>query len=374
MLPYLGVFFASSSLIALSEKIKKNQRLFFVILALALPCMLAGFRADHIGTDTEVYLMPTINAATSSHSFSEYLNTSWYRIWRFLSVKDFERGFTLVVYITTKLLGAFWTKSILEMLTIAPTYLAIKKYGKYPAWLGMMVFYLTTYNSTLNMMRQSIAVAFTLLGILYFIERNKKGFVTCLLVGCSFHTSGVVLLLIAAMFYFIKPKQQLDTLFSRRVELQKVALILVLGIASLFSLGLVSSILKIIGLGSYVNYFGGTFHFVQNQFLNRFPIMLFILISWNKWNEGESYARFFIAMFILEVLCLQLISVNVYSGRIAYFFSSVNVLAYPSLCYCRPQKGRRFLMISALLAYLLLYWWFYYGIKGIDATIPYVMI
>ena len=224
------------------------------------------------------------------------------------------------------------------------------------------------------MMRQSIAVAFTLLGILYFIERNKKGFVTCLLVGCSFHTSGVVLLLIAAMFYFIKPKQQLDTLFSRRVELQKVALILVLGIASLFSLGLVSSILKIIGLGSYVNYFGGTFHFVQNQFLNRFPIMLFILISWNKWNEGESYARFFIAMFILEVLCLQLISVNVYSGRIAYFFSSVNVLAYPSLCYCRPQKGRRFLMISALLAYLLLYWWFYYGIKGIDATIPYVMI
>ena len=374
MLPYLGVFFASSSLIALSEKIKKNQRLFFVILALALPCILAGLRANHIGTDTEVYLMPTINAATSSHSFSEYLDTSWYRIWRFLSVKDFERGFTLVVYITTKLLGAFWTKFILEMLIIAPTFLAIKKYGKYPAWLGMMVFYLTIYNSTLNMMRQSVAVAFTLLGILYFIERNKKGFVTCLLVGCSFHISGVVLLLITAMFYFIKPNQQLDTLFSRRVELQKVALILVLGIASLFSLGVVSSILKIIGLGSYVNYFGGTFHFVQNQFLSRFPIMLLMLISWYKWNEGESNARFFIAMFILEILCLQLTSVNIYSGRIAYFFSSVNVLAYPSLCYCRPQKGRRFFMISALLGYLLFYWWFYYGVQGIDATIPYVMI
>lgn len=373
MLPYISVFFASSSLIAFSERIKKNQRLFFVILALVLPCLLAGFRANHIGTDTEVYLMPTINAATSSHSFSEYLGTSWYRIWRFLSVKDFERGFTIVVYIITKLLGSFWTKFILEMLIIAPIYLSIKKYAKYPAWLGMMVFYLTTYNSTLNMIRQSVAVSFTLLGILYFLEKSKKGFITCFLVAISFHVSGIVLALIATIFYFIKSNRQDDNIALMKSEIRKVVLILVIGVVALFSLGIVSQILTILGLGNYVNYFGGTFHFVPNQFLSRLPIIFLMIISWYKWNEGESNARFFIAMFIIELLCLQLTSVNIYSGRIAYYFSSINVLTYPSLCYCRPQRGRRFFVISALLIYLMLYWWFYYGVQGIDGTIPYMI-
>ncbi|MCO4579619.1 hypothetical protein Si070_01265 [Streptococcus infantarius subsp. infantarius] len=373
MLPYLSVFFLSSSLLALTDRIKKNQRYFFIVLALALPCFLAAYRADHIGTDTEVYLIPTINAATYSNSFSEYLDTSWFRIWRFLVVRDFERGFTVVVYIVTKVLGSFWTKFILETFIIIPVYMAIKKYNKYPVWLGMTVFYMTTYNSTLNMIRQSVAVSFTILGIVYLLEKNKIGFMACLLLATSFHVSGLALLLIRLLYYFVKVNNSGSDTLAVKVELRKVIIILITGILTLLLLEFVPKLLTIIGLGNYINYFTGTFHFVPKQIIIRVPIMFFMWMNWKQWNKEEQNARFFIAMFILTLLCLQLISVNIYSGRIAYYFSIIEILTYPSLCYCDAKKSKRFLMISLLLIYILIYWWFYYGVQGIDGTIPYVI-
>ncbi|HFU3952251.1 TPA: EpsG family protein [Streptococcus suis] len=373
MLPYLSVFFLSSSLLALAEKIKKNQRTIFIALALALPCFLAAYRADYIGTDTEVYLMPTINAATYSNSFSAYLDTSWFRIWRFLVVRDFELGFTVVVYVVSKVLGSFWTKFILEAFIIIPVYTAIKKHGRYPSWLGMMVFYLTTYNSTLNMIRQSVAVSFTILGIIYLFEKKKIGFLICLLLATSFHVSGLALLPIGLMYYFVKVGSSRNGDLAVKIELRKVIIILIAGILTLFLFGFVPKLLTIIGLGNYINYFTGTFHFVPKQFIIRVPIMFFMWVNWRQWNKEEQNARFFIAMFILALLCLQLVSVNIYSGRIAYYFSIIEVLTYPSLCYCESKKSKRFLMIILLIIYILVYWWFYYGVQGIDGTIPYVV-
>lgn len=372
MLPYLSVFFMSSTLIAFSEIVKKNQRLFFVILALALPCLLAGYRASHIGTDTEVYLTPMMDAATSAYSFSEYLDFGWYRIWRFLFVRDFEFGFTSLVFITTRFFGAFWTKTIIEALIVIPVYLSIKKYAKYPTWLGMLVFYLITYNSTLNMIRQSVAVSFTLLGIMYLMEKNRLGIVSCLLVAISFHISGLALALIVSVYYFIKSGKK-NEVHLRYSELRKVVLILVVGVATLFSLGLVSRILTMVGLGNYVNYFGGEFHFVPNMFIIRLPIMILIALGWRNWNKEENNSRFFLAMFIVTLLCLQLVSVNSYSGRIAYYFSSIEVLTYPSLCYSNPRKLNRFLMMSLLISYMVVYWCVYYGVQGIDGTMPYMI-
>lgn len=372
MLPYLSVFLISSSLIAFSEIVKKNQRLFFVILAIALPCILAGYRASHIGTDTEGYLTPMIKAATSAYSFSDYLDYGWFRIWRFLFVKNFEIGFTSLVYVTAKFLGDFWTKTIIEMLIVVPVYLSIKKYGKYPTWLGMLVFYLITYNSTLNMIRQSVAVSFTLLGTMYLLEKNRLGFITCLLVAISFHISGLALLLIAAIFYFVKSDKQNSTAIIHS-ELRRVLLVFGIGVATLFSLGIVSRILTIVGLGNYVNYFGGEFHFVPNMFIIRLPIMILIAMGWHRWNNKERNARFFLVMFLITILCLQLVSVNSYSGRIAYYFSAIEVLTYPSLCYSRQRQLNRFLITSLLISYLVVYWWVYYGVQGIDGTIPYMI-
>ncbi|MFV8211406.1 EpsG family protein [Streptococcus pluranimalium] len=374
MLPYLSVFFMSSGLLALSDKIKKSQRYIFVILALILPCILAGLRASFIGTDTEVYLMPTINAAISSNSFSDFLDTGWFRIWRYLYVRDFERGFTLLIYVSSRLLGLFWTKFIIQALIIVPVYVALKKYKKYPIWFGMLIFYFLTYNSTLNMIRQSIAVSFMLLGLIYLMESERRKFLLCFLVSISFHISGIILVINALLYFFIKSKsKEQDSRIFIENELTKVLIIFVFGILTLFSIGLVSKILGIIGLGSYSHYFNGVFHFVPNRFLIRLPILFLIIFNWRKWNYSEDNSRFFLAMFMISIMCSQLVSVNTYSGRIAYYFTIFEVLSIPSICYANKNRTIRYLMILFIIVYLVVYWWSYYYIEGIDATVPYML-
>lgn len=374
MFPYLSVFLLSSALLAFADKVKKSQRLVFVALALLLPSLLAGYRADFIGTDTEVYLMPTIRAAMDARSFGDYLESSWFRIWRYLYVGSFELGFTSVVYITTKVLGPIWAKVIIQMLIVAPVYFSIKKYGKYPSWLGMLVFYLTTYNSTLNLIRQSIAMSFVLLGTIYFLEKSKRGFLASLLVAISFHRTGVVLIVIALLINFVKSNSSYNDKGVIASELRKTWLVVGIAIAALFSLTYVIQILRLVGLSSYTNYLGEGFRFVMNQSVLRLPILLLIFCNWRKWNQNERNARIFLLMFILTLLCWQLTSVNIYSGRISYYFSSIEVLSYPSLCYTLVNKNNRFLMIVCLLVFLFAYWWIFYVYYGIDATFPYVIL
>lgn len=374
MFPYLSVFLLSSALLAFADKVKKNQRSIFVIFALLLPCLLAGYRADFIGTDTEAYLMPTIRAAMDARSFGDYLESSWFRIWRYLYVGSFELGFTSVVYIITKVLGPIWAKVIIQMLIVAPVYFSIKKYGKYPSWLGMLVFYLTTYNSTLNLIRQSIAMSFVLLGTIYFLEKSKRGFLASLLVAISFHRTGVVLIVIALLIHFVKSNSSYNDKGVIASELRKTWLVVGIAIAALFSLTYVIQILRLVGLSSYTNYLGEGFRFVLNQSVFRLPILLLIFCNWRKWNQNERNARIFLLMFILTLLCWQLTSVNIYSGRISYYFSSVEVLSYPSLCYTLVNKNNRLLMIVCLIVFLFAYWWIFYVYYGIDATFPYAIL
>lgn len=374
MFPYISVFLLSSSLLALAERIQKSQRWFFVAVALFLPCVLAGLRANFIGTDTEVYLMPTITAAQDARSFAEYLESSWFRIWRYLYVGNFEIGFTSVVYIATKLFGAIWTKIVIQLLIVVPVYLSIKKYGKYPAWLGMLVFYFTTYNATLNLIRQSIAMSFVLLGTIYFLEKSKRGFLACLVIAVLFHKTGVVLLVVAALIHFIKISSQSNDYLSRKIELRNVLIVVGFAIAGLFSLSLVIQILRLAGLSNYTNYLGDGFRFVVNQSVLRLPIIVLIIFNWRKWNESERNARVFLLMFILTLLCWQLTSVNIYVGRISYYVSVIEVITYPSLCYTHIKKSNRFFMLSYLLVFLVSYWWIFYIYYGFDATVPYMIL
>lgn len=373
MFPYIITFLLSTLLLFFSDRVKVNQRNYIVILALILPAVLAAFRVNNIGTDVEVYLNPIINAALETSSFDEYLNFEWFGEWRPVLVSEFEIGFTTLVYFIANSFGVTWTKFILQLLIIFPIYIAIKKYNKYPAWLGMLVFYLMMYNSTLNMIRQSIAISFILLAIVYFLENKKKYFIISFLIAVLFHKTAFILLVIVALYYWIR----LKSLHHKTIiysEFYKVFIVILLAVCGLFSINLIAKLLSLIGYDSYLNYLEGKFYFLPNQLAYHAPIFLLICYNWKKWNSYEYNARFFLALFVLMLVCLQLRSINMYLGRVASFFGCFSVLIYPSLCYTSRSQTKRFLMISYLIIYLGIYWYQYYVINGIDATIPYLML
>ena len=160
MTPYIIVFMISIGLFALSDRVIFTQRKPVVFVAVITLCLLAGLRAESIGTDTRVYLVPIFEAAKKCHSLGEYLNSSFHAFtWTTDYVKDMEPLFPLLVLIVTKITGSLYcVQTILELCVILPLYIAVRKDKQTNLWMAMFVFCMAFYNPSMNMMRQSIAM------------------------------------------------------------------------------------------------------------------------------------------------------------------------------------------------------------------------
>ena len=92
MIIYIICFIISCILIKVSDKVKSNKIVYFIIntIALLIPCLLAAFRDTSIGTDVEVYVKQLFEKSEISKDFSNYLNCNWWWIYRIKYVSDFE--------------------------------------------------------------------------------------------------------------------------------------------------------------------------------------------------------------------------------------------------------------------------------------------
>ena len=171
---YVVGFILSTLLLVISNKILKRQRWFVFLFALLIPCCIAGFRAETVGTDIRTYLTHMIDAAVYADNFKEYLNTSWFMVWRNVYVKDYEIGFILLVFLLTKVFNSiFVVQFVIQLITILPIFIAIKNMKvKLPIWLCMITYYLMIFNTTLNLMRQAIGMAFAFLAYVYLQNNN----------------------------------------------------------------------------------------------------------------------------------------------------------------------------------------------------------
>ena len=123
---YIIGFIISTLLLSFSNKIVKRQRWFFTCIALLIPCCIAGFRAESVGTDVYTYLAPMTNAAISSDNIVDYMSTSWYRVYRNLYVSNYEIGFSLLVYFIAKVFkNIYAVQFAIQAITIIPLYIEI---------------------------------------------------------------------------------------------------------------------------------------------------------------------------------------------------------------------------------------------------------
>lgn len=378
MTVYLIGFFTSILILAFSEKVIKKQRWFFVFIALLIPCLIAGFRADTVGIDTEGYQVPMIKAAIYSNNFIEYMNSSWYRIWRNLYVKDYEIGFTLVVYIISKIFKSIVAvQFVIQLLTVVPIYLAIKKSGS-RTWIGMSVYYFIFFNTSLNMMRQMIAVGLVILALQYYIENNRKIFMALIVSGIFIHISGILGVGIVFLYKYIQQDSRKTKFIGVKINSYYINMVTVIFFAIMALLGIefIARILPYIGLGKYVNYLisvtgTGRLEFLPNQVITRLPVFILFIVNWKELRKNEGKLRFYFTMLCLDTIVAQLASINIYSGRIATYFTIFGVHSYESLC----THGRYKVTTQMLLfIYLVFYWWYFYVLLGRDSTIPYLFI
>lgn len=155
-----------------------------------IPSLIAGLRGDNVGRDVLTYVVPNMDDAvvcSSMEEVCEAVEGAWE--WAYVGLLyGLSRFFTDA----GPLLFSF------QLLTVGPIALAafLMRRQLNPA-LAMAVYFFCYYNWSFNMMRQFVAVAFVLLGLVLFIRREGRFgggglWLGCLAFACLFHKSGVL--------------------------------------------------------------------------------------------------------------------------------------------------------------------------------------
>ncbi len=372
---YLLTFAVSCIFIANGEKAKKNRKI-IVAFGLLLPCLLAGLRARTVGTDVQVYVVPMYEAAMKSSGIRDFYTSLIPYGYSFRSIYEYEYGFTFVLFVVTKLTRKLQAVLlVIQALTVFPLYSGLKAFKKYnesfSTWLGMMTYYLFFYNTTLNVMRQWIAIAVLVFATKYLFSNQHKKYYAFVVVASLFHTSALLGVLVGLIYYYLynyKKTRWSVNLNGKKVHNRSLRtfLIVFLAVMALFTITAWRSVLEILGLGRYGTYIGEGLIFSINQIILRAPLFIVYLFR-KRTLRSNAYYSLFIVLFFIDVVLSQLVYSSTYAYRIAMYFAGYNVFLYP-ITFCEKNKRAGVLMLGA---FLLVYWMYMVVYTGSD-SIPYV--
>lgn len=344
--------------------------------------LLAGLRASTVGTDTTSYALPLYQLASHSDSFAGFYSSSWYRVWRYSEVSSFEIGYLILVWLSSRL-GSFQILlSLTSLLTIAPIYAALAlKRDRVSLTVSMMLFMLVNFNTTLNGMRQWIAIAFVLLAVFALYRDDMPVFrqwkvILSLFVAFLFHTSAIIGILLLIIRLLLRKGNPVPRYF----------VITASALAVLLALGTMGRLLTAFGLDKYVTYIGtGSVHIVFSALTLQVPFFLLALYLFNSRRIDERTAVFFLTVMTLSVIASQMASVGTHSGRIGLYFDifEIPLAGLVSKTFARrsdigtalpliQQPLTAILLPMICLAYGLFYWIYYYLVSGSGETIPYM--
>ncbi|SEL03070.1 EpsG family protein [Ruminococcus albus] len=183
------------------KKSAKRLAILYSFIALFVPSLLAGMRADTVGKDVLEYAIRTFDLANTS-SFIETFK---------LTTEPF--GYALLAYITSLFAddaGAFLFTS--QVMVIVPIYLIAYKYRSVtPMWQTMLAYMFLFYNNSFNVMKQSVSAVFILLFYIYMNEQKYRKMLACFIVAFSFHFSAVFGLVFIFIVKFLNGKKNKET-------------------------------------------------------------------------------------------------------------------------------------------------------------------
>lgn len=157
-------------------------------IVILLPSALAGVRDSGVGWDTEIY---------GNHHYDLMRSYSYLSIkefWRLILNDEFggEKLYFLWIFISVKLTGDIHLYYFsIQFFICLFTYISILHNRKNASMVLMeFVFLFLFYNLSLNIMRQSMALAFALFSYRFFIEKRWLIFIPLFVVVCNLHNSG----------------------------------------------------------------------------------------------------------------------------------------------------------------------------------------
>lgn len=379
---YLITFSFSTFLLMLAEtgKSKKITKHVLVFLGLLMPILLASMRKIGVGTDTKVYTFMLYDAAQNAQSFFDYLGKSVYSNFQYKAVTKWEIGYNLVVYFSTKLTGSIQGVFFLtHALIIGFIYKGLKKIeGDFSISFSMLLFYLLFYGTSLNLMRQWMAISILFYGFHFLQKKDIKKYILTVVFATLFHNSGIIGAVILLLYFYLEneSKNVNITIGEKVVDIGIRRVVFVFGMAILLLIGL-EAFARILGainnvFARYVRlYISGTIKIMPMQIVRRVPVLAILFYSWKRLKWKEPATPFLYGMFMLDLVTSQLGGITNQSSRLGYFFSVYELILFSNVVRSQQKRQRLIWGIFFLVYYT---FWFYYDmvLMGRAEIVPYL--
>lgn len=327
-----------------------------------LPCLLAGLRAPHIGTDVNVYVVPVIEEMRSSGKSLLSLLYS-----------EIFVGETNGIFVTTLLYtasrfrnGVFLALFAIEFICLFPVYKVIQKqkYSELLKVLSLLCYYCFFYHLSLNLMKQCMAIAITLWGF-ELLKKNKHWQYLAMVAATALlvHKTAFLAILVYGIYILTvnRKEMQLDKYLGIRVRLQKKsAIYLRAGIFFALLIGAVAVLLNMKSIllvliqfkHSYVYQLSHMtpFHLKYSNFLVMAMILAPVLAFRAKLLIKDYKCRFYTYMLLLSALLYQFVGVSPALYRVSLYSMIFVILAVPNFINLFKRKMR--LVMTAYYAFI----------------------
>jgi hypothetical protein len=166
------------------KEIPLHIRYVFYIFAL-FPCaIVAGLRDDSVGADILVYGDRYFYAALSSDNFQSLIDQ--------LGIA--EPGYLMFNYLVSRFFSSSgWFYFFLSFTQMFFVFLGVYHWrDKFPIWFGMFVFYCFFFNSSMNLMRQTLALSIIFFATTFIFKKKPVLFYLLVCFATLFHYSAIL--------------------------------------------------------------------------------------------------------------------------------------------------------------------------------------
>lgn len=319
-------------------KLNKNKIIVFTIMLSSILglAFVAGVRDTTVGADINVYVMRLFNL---SNSFGNNLLG-------FLRNSGSDLFFAIVVYIGSLFNDIHVVLFLIEICVCTPIFFFAYLQRKNISYTAIIfVFLMTMYVSSLNNMRQSIAISLCVLSYHFILEKKDK--ISLLLIFSSFlfHKTGLIFLSVYLIEKFIKQDRNR---FSLKLVILIVPLLLFLPIVD-----------NLISLSGYSYYIEAGFNY-RDFSINSITKKLLFVVMWgltftlkdeidrNKSASGLIYS-------IIALYCTFLSFSFPGMGRLGYYFTDLQYFLIVGHFY-KVFKQKRFMSLMTCALFALLWW------------------
>ncbi|SDQ14068.1 EpsG family protein [Carnobacterium viridans] len=363
LLIYGGTFSVSilfSYLYNLSKSQSKITKFFWMVLILLPVCLLASLRGD-VGTDTLTYI--------GMYGWLKHVEIFPYALEYFSGNSDlFEPGYvflnwvSLFIYDDPKTL--FFLSTFVQMSFV---WLGIQSMEKYlNPNLSLFIYYLFLFNTSLNLVRQSIAVAIVFYAFQYIVNHQFMKYLVFVLLASLFHVTALLFIVLYVFSFFAQDsKGILKAIFYFFIFSSPLVVYGIIQLAT--SSGLIST-LGLEGYNFNFSNFGWGFLFYTLPVI--LPLGVFSQEMNNKIPNGAYGFLFNITL--LQIPFRFITYFSTYAGRLEDYASIVQVILVSMLIHNSEEGNKQVLTVYFVLWYLL-YHVITFALGNTNETYPYVL-